>query len=116
MVFTCSAANSLVYLNRGTLQAAGAGHIILSIVQVSISKLSYEYDLSLYFCSFRLSGFFTLGQLRTRYLTPTSILSLFIKTKNDHKALTHFPQLIMATGLTRALAAIMPPRCILALS
>lgn len=34
MVFTCSAANTLVYTDRGTMQAAGAGHIILSIVQV----------------------------------------------------------------------------------
>jgi len=38
MVFTCSAANTLVYIDRGTMQAAGAGHIILSIVQVSISS------------------------------------------------------------------------------
>lgn len=36
MVFTCSAANTLVYTDRGTMQAAGAGHIILSIVQVCI--------------------------------------------------------------------------------
>ncbi|KAH0604697.1 uncharacterized protein H6S33_006365 [Morchella sextelata] len=34
MVFTCSAANTLVYTDRGTMQAAGAGHIILSIVQI----------------------------------------------------------------------------------
>lgn len=34
MVFTCSAANTLVYTDRGAMQAAGAGHIILSIVQV----------------------------------------------------------------------------------
>lgn len=34
MVFTCSAAGTLVYTDRGTMQAAGAGHIILSIVQV----------------------------------------------------------------------------------
>lgn len=40
MVFTCSAANTLVYTDRGTMQAAGAGHIILSIVQVSIVDFS----------------------------------------------------------------------------
>lgn len=34
MVFTCSAANSFVYSLEATMEAAGAGHILLSIVQV----------------------------------------------------------------------------------
>ena len=34
MVFTCSAANNFVYSLEATMEAAGAGHILLSIIQV----------------------------------------------------------------------------------
>lgn len=34
LVFTCSAANTFVYSMKGTMEAAGAGHILLSIIQI----------------------------------------------------------------------------------
>jgi hypothetical protein len=34
LVFTCSAANNFVYSEEATMEAAGAGHILLSILQV----------------------------------------------------------------------------------
>ncbi|KAA8892985.1 hypothetical protein FN846DRAFT_1007935 [Sphaerosporella brunnea] len=34
LVFTCSAANNFVYSQEATMEAAGAGHILLSIVQI----------------------------------------------------------------------------------
>jgi hypothetical protein len=34
LVFTCSAANNFVYSKEATMEAAGAGHILLSIIQV----------------------------------------------------------------------------------
>lgn len=34
LVFTCSAANTFVYSLQATMEAAGAGHILLSIIQI----------------------------------------------------------------------------------
>lgn len=34
LVFTCSAANTFIYSPKGTMEAAGAGHILLSIIQI----------------------------------------------------------------------------------
>lgn len=36
LVFTCSAANNFVYSAIATVEAAGAGHILLSIIQVRV--------------------------------------------------------------------------------
>ena len=34
LVFTCSAANNFIYSDKATMEAAGAGHILLSIIHV----------------------------------------------------------------------------------
>jgi hypothetical protein len=37
LVFTCSAVNDFIYSTRATMEAAGAGHILLSIIQARLS-------------------------------------------------------------------------------
>lgn len=117
MVFTCSAANNLVYFDRGTMQAAGAGHIILSIVQVctALRFAGEECPKSCLFV-YRSSGSSTLDRVLTRHLTPMSILSLSTRIKSGPRAPTRSPRLTTVKDPTRVPAVTMRPRCILVLS
>jgi hypothetical protein len=46
LVFTCSAANTFVYSLQATMEAAGAGHILLSIIQVCYVYVRYGSGLN----------------------------------------------------------------------
>jgi hypothetical protein len=68
---TTSAVNSLIYQSEGSMQAAAAGFVVLSIVVVSYASTHYLADSNIY----RSSGSSTSARARTPAPANTSISS-----------------------------------------
>jgi len=82
LVLTSSSVNATIYSSNGAREAAAAGHILLSMVNVGSLVYAVENMLT----DSRLYGSSTLDQRLQLFPAPTSILSLSTRTTELLKA------------------------------